>query len=157
MSTAPVVSAPAAPAPAAPKLNKVESFFSKFGNVIKNIANVAANLGEQSEMTIDPLLPPAYQAGFLKLVNSAAAQVAAADAKYTIIGQANVPFTVKVAEAVAVGGEGVLAIAAQNNLAIVGNLNQFFSAASILASSINTSNLTAPPAPPAASPAVPVS
>jgi hypothetical protein len=135
--------------PAAPAVPQIQSFFTKFGEVLKNIFNVGANVGVDTETTIDPLLPPAYQASYLKLVNAAATQVAAADAKYALIGASSVPFAVKVAEAVAVGGEGVLAIAAQEGLTITTDLPTFFSAAATIAQSLNTATLTAAPIAPA--------
>lgn len=131
--------------------NGVETFFSKFGNVLKTIFNVSANIAEDTEPTIDSLLPVAYQAAYAKLVNAAATQVAAADAKYAAIGASNVSFATKVAEAVAVGGEGVLAIAAQEGLTITTNLTTFFSAATTLTQSLSAVSLTAAPVVPAAS------
>src|SRR5271156_2231566 len=123
--------------------NGFESFFSKFGNVLKTVFNVAANVAVDTEPTVEPLIPTAYQAGFATLVSAAAKQVAAADAKYALIAGSNVSFAQKVAEAVAVGGEGVLAIAAQEGLSINTNLTTFFSAATTIAQSLTTTSLTA--------------
>lgn len=156
MASTPVVTEPTVePTTATPAATtetaaqKVENFFTKFGTVLKNIVNVGVNVAEETEPTIDPLLPAAYQAGYLALINAAATQVAAADAKYALIGASNVSFATKVAEAVAVGGEGVLAIAAQNNLAISSNLTTFFSAAATLSQSLNVATLTQAPTVPA--------
>lgn len=154
--TEPLETVPVAPTTAAPvattetKTQKVENFFTKFGDVLKTIFNVAANTAVDTETTIEPLLPSAYQAGYIKLVNAAAQQVAAADAKYTAIGASNVSFAVKVAEAVAVGGEGVLAIAAQCGLTITTDLPTFFSAAATVAQSLDTATLTQAPVAPTA-------
>lgn len=141
MSTAPVTPAPS-------KLNGFESFFTKFGTVLKDIANVAVNIGEQEAAVIEPLLPPTIAAGLAKVLSAAATQVAAADAKYAAIGQSNVPYAVKVAEAVAVGGEGILALATQAGLTIAsGQLSQFIGAAGTIASTINLTGLTNAPVP----------
>jgi len=140
--------------PVAKKENKFESFLSKFGNVLKNIANVAVNVGEQEEAVIDPLLPPAAAAELNKIISAAASQVAAADVKYAAIGQSDVPYAVKVAEAVAVGGEGILALAAQNGFTIAeGQLSTFVAAAGQIASTINFTGLTnTPVVPPTTTP-----
>jgi hypothetical protein len=125
--------------------NGFESFFTKFGSALKTVFNVSANVAVDTETQIEPLLPSAYQAGYVKLVNAAAQQVAAADAKYAAIGASNVSFAVKVAEAVAVGGEGILAIAAQEGLTINTNLATFFSAATTITQSLTATSLTAAP------------
>lgn len=144
MATAPITIAPAKP-------NAFESFLSKFGTVLKNIANVAVNAGEQEAAVIEPLLPPAAANGLAKVLSAAASQVAAADAKYAAIGQSNVPYAVKVAEAVAVGGEGILALAAQAGLTIAsGQLSTFIGAAGTIASTLNFTGLTNTPVVPAA-------
>lgn len=133
------------PAPA-PKENKFESFLSKFGTFIKDFANVAVNVGEQELPVIVQLLPPAASAGVVALMNYAATQVAAVDAKYAAIGSSNIPFAAKVAEAVAVGGVGALAIAAQAGLKIdESNLNLLFSAAGQAASVLNFTGVTSTP------------
>lgn len=142
MSTTPT------PVPATPKPNKFESFLTKFGEILKNIANVAVNVAEAEAPVIEPLLPPAAEAGFVKILTAAATQVAAADAKYAAIGASDVPFSVKVAEAVAVGGIGVLAIAAQAGYTVAdGQLVTLFSAAGQAASVLNFTGLTNAPSP----------
>lgn len=135
----------------APKANKVESFFTKFGDVLKDIFNAGANALQETEPSVVKVLPPALQAGYIKLVNAAVAQVAQADAKYAQIGASDVPFAVKVAEAVAVGGDGVLAIAAQEGLVITTDLPTFFTAATQIAQSLNLATITEAPTPAAAS------
>lgn len=138
MSTAPVVKETTT--------QKVESFFSKFGDTLKTIFNVATNVAVEELPAVQPLLPPAIYSQVAAAVNLAAQQVAAADAKYAAIGSSAVPYGVKVAEAVAVGGEGVLALLAQNGLLLTGHLFDFFAAAGTIASSLNLVNITAPPA-----------
>jgi hypothetical protein len=147
MSTAPV------PVPAAPKPNKFESFLTKFGDILKNIGNVAVNVAEQEAPVVLPLIPPAAQPGFLKILSFAATQVAAVDAKYAAIGASDVPFSVKVAEAVAVGGVGALAIAAQAGFTVAdGQLATLFSAAGQAASVLNFGGLTDAPTVPTPAP-----
>ncbi|MGC1784467.1 MAG: hypothetical protein WA708_18225 [Acidobacteriaceae bacterium] len=147
MSTQSVTTVPAAPVK---KENAFESFFTKFGDALKDIANVAVNVGEQEAAVIEPLLPPTAAAGFAKILSAAAAQVAAADAKYAAIGDSNVPYAVKVAEAVAVGGEGVLAIAAQEGFTVAqGEVSTLMSAAGTIASTLNFTGLTEAPVVPA--------
>lgn len=149
------MSTAATPAPTPVKetgQQKFESFMTKFGDVLKNIANVGVNIAEEAAPSIEALLPPVYAASFAKILSAAASQVAAVDVKYTAIGASTVPYAVKVAEAVAVGGEGVLAIAAQAGFTLNStNLLSFFSAAGTIAGSLNLANITATPVvPPAA-------
>lgn len=131
-------------------LQKFENFFEKFGHDLEVGFNVAENIALQELPVIAPLLPPATYNKVATFVNAAAQQVAAVDQKYAAIGKSNVPFAVKVAEAVAVGGSAVIALAAEAGLQIV-NVSQFFTAASQLAQSLNLQNVTAPPTPPVAS------
>lgn len=143
MSTAPVTTAP--------KENKFESFLTKFGKDIENISNAAVNIATEELPVIDPLLPAAVAATVNAVVGFAAQQVAAVDAKYTAIGKSDVPFAVKVAEAVGVGGLGAIAIAAKGGLALdTAQLSQFFSGAAQIAAALNLTNITAAPTVPAA-------
>lgn len=131
--------------------NKFESFLSKFGNILKNIGNAATNIAVEELPVIDPLIPPALAAELTKVVTFAAQQVAAVDAKYAAIAGSNVPYAVKVAEAVAAGGTGAIAIAAQAGFLLPQeNLGLFFSGAGQIAAALNLSNITAPPVPAAA-------
>lgn len=136
------MSTPATPA----KPNAFESFLTKFGDALKNIGNAATNIAVEELPVIDPLLPPALASEVNAVVGYAAQQVAAADAKYAAIGSSNVPYAVKVAEAVAVGGAGAIAIAAKGGLTLdAGQLGTFFAAAGQIAAALNLSNLTATP------------
>lgn len=147
MSTVPVT-----PAPAETAQQKFQSFLTNFGKVLENIANGVVNVAEQEAPVIAPLLPPMIGQQLTTVLSAAAAQVAAADAKYAQIGASDVPFGVKVAEAVAVGGAGVIAIAAQAGLSISATgLPAFFGAAYQIASVLNLKNITAAPTPPASS------
>jgi hypothetical protein len=148
MSTAPIV--PVVPAKQTQQ-QKFESFWTNFGAILKNIANAAVNIAQEEAPIIEPLLPPAIGAALAKVLSAAATQVGYADAKYAAIEGSDVPFGVKVAEAVAVGGAGVLAIAAVAGLEISSTqLPQFFGAAFQIASVLNLANITAAPAAPAA-------
>lgn len=148
----PVNPAPiATPAPAKETAGqKIESFFTKFGQAIEKLANAAVNVAEEELPAVQPLLPPSLYSKVSTMVAVAAQQVAAADAKYAAIGSSNVPYGVKVAEAVAVGGTAVLALAAQAGLQIV-DMNAFFAAAGQMAGALNLSGVTGAPKPPAAS------
>lgn len=146
MSTAPVVPVAPAPVVAAPKENKFESFLTKFGDVLKNISNAAVNVAVEELPVIDSLLPPSVASTVNDVVSFAAQQVASIDAKYTAIGQSSAPFAVKVAEAVAVGGMGAVAIAAKGGLTLdTAQLGQFFSAAAQITAALNLTNITAAP------------
>jgi hypothetical protein len=149
-SPAPASPAPTAPAPAKETAGqKIENFFSKFGQAIEKLANAAVNVAEQELPAIKPLLPPNLYSKIATMTAAAAQQVAAADAKYAAIGQSNVPYATKVAEAVAVGGTAVVALAAEAGLQIT-DLTGFFSAAGQMAQSLNLSGITAAPKPVAA-------
>ncbi len=129
-----------------PVPNKFESFLEKFGHDLENIGNASVNIAVEELPVVDPMLPPALAAELNKVVTFAAQQVAAVDAKYSAIGKSTVPFAVKVAEAVAVGGAGAIAIAAQAGFTLpAANLGMFFSGAGQIASSLNLTNITAPP------------
>lgn len=144
-----MATAPATPSPAP---NQFESFLTNFGKALENIANAAVNIAQQEAPVITPLLPPAIGAQFTTVLSAAAQQVAAADAKYAALGQSDVPFGVKVAEAIAIGGGGVLAIAAQAGLVISeGGLTTLFTAAYNAASVLNLKSITSAPATPPAS------
>ena len=133
------------------KENKFESFFTKFGHVLEDIGNGATNIAVEELPDVEPLLPPALGSAVAKVVTFAAQQVAAVDAKYAAIGASDVSYGVKVAEAVAVGGVGAIAIAAQAGFTLPeSQLGVFFSGAGQIASALNLSNITESPAPPAA-------
>jgi hypothetical protein len=68
------------------------------------------------------------------------------DAKYAAIGASNVTFAQKVAEAVATGGVGALAIAAEEGVMITGTVNSIFAASATIASSLNLSGIADAPA-----------
>lgn len=134
-----------------PAPSKFVSFMTKFGDILRDIGNIAVNIGEQEAPVIEEVLPPAFAASYAKILSAAAAQVAAADARYAAIGASNVPFGVKIAEAVAIGGGGVIAIAAQAGLVVgEGQIVPLFNAAAQFASSLNLANVTETPKPPAA-------
>jgi hypothetical protein len=141
MATAPVT--PAIPVETAQQ--KIDSFFTKFGDVLRNVFNAGANIAIETLPAIEPLIPVAYQPTVVALVTAAVQQVAAADAKYAAIGASTVPMGVKIAEAVAVGGTGILAIAAQGGLKITTDLPTFFAAATTIAQSLNLATLTTAP------------
>jgi hypothetical protein len=149
MSTAPVTTAPVKET----ATQKVESFFTKFGEILKDIPNVIVNVAEEEETPILSILPSNLQPGVAKLISFAAAQVAAVDAKYAAIGASNVSFAQKVAEAVATGGVGALAIAAEEGVMITGTVNSIFAASATITSSLNLSGITAAPTVPAPTPA----
>jgi hypothetical protein len=140
MSTAPVTPAPAE--------NKFESFLTKFGHDLEAIGNAGVNIAVEELPSVAPMLPPALGKELTTVVTFAAQQVAAVDAKYTAIGNSNVPFGVKVAEAVATGGMGAIALAAQAGFTLpTANLGLFFAGAGQIASSLNLTNVTAAPVP----------
>lgn len=147
MSTTPTPT----PAPHQTGVQKFESFFTNFGKILRSIQNAATNILEQEEPNIDTLIPPAMAANLHLLVVAAATQVAAADAKYDQIGQSTAPYGVKVAEAVAIGGGTVLALAAKLGFTLPqAQLGNFFAAAGQIAASLNLTNVTGTPTPPAA-------
>lgn len=123
---------------------KVEAAFTKVGHFFEDITNIAVNTAEETEPQVLPLLPSAFQPEYTALLNFAATGVASIDAKYAAIGKSNVPFAVKVVEAVATFGQGALAIAAQAGVT-VGNLNTLFASAATIAQNLNVTTLTAAP------------
>lgn len=156
VSAAPVAAPKAATTPAAPQettAQKIQSFFTNFGKDIEATVNGIVNVAVEEQTPVLSLLPANLQPGVAQLINYAAAQVAAVDAKYAAIGASNVPFAQKVAEAVATGGIGALAIAAQAGVSVTGTLNNVFSASAIIASSLNLSTITQAPVVPPAAPA----
>jgi hypothetical protein len=151
MSTAPVTID--APAPKETAAQRVKSFFTEFGDIVKDTVNVVTNVAVEEETPILSLVPVNLQPGVANLINFCAAQVAAVDAKYAAIGASNVPFAQKVAEAVATAGAGALAIAAAGGVTITGTVNDIFAASATIASSLNLSTITQAPAAPPAAPA----
>jgi uncharacterized protein YjaG (DUF416 family) len=148
MSTTPT------PVPAPVKesgIQKFESFFTKFGKILRGIENATVNIAEQQEVNIDQIIPPAQAQNLHILIAAAAAQVAAADAKYDQLGKTDVPYAVKVAEAVAVSGGTFLVVAAKLGFAIPqAQLGTFFGAAGQIAGSLNLTNITQTPTVPTA-------
>lgn len=146
MSTAPVVVKPE---------NKFESFLSKFGSDLEKFSNAAINVTVEELPVIDSPLPASVAATVNAVVSFAAGQVAAADSRYRIISASTVPFAVKVAEAVAVGGIGAIAIAAKGGLTLdTAQLAQFFNAAVAITSALNLTNVTADPVVPTPPPPI---
>jgi hypothetical protein len=140
-----------APVVKATPVQKFESFFTKFGKVLRDIENAVVNIAEQQEVNIDQIIPPAQAQNLHILISAAAAQVAAADAKYDALGKTDVPYAVKVAEAVAVSGGTFLVVAAKLGFAIPqAQLGTFFGAAGQIAGSLNFTDITKTPTVPAA-------
>lgn len=129
-----------------PTENKFESFLSKFGADIMKFSNAAVNVAVEELPAIDPLLPASVATTVNEVVSFAAQQVAAVDAKYAAIGNSSASFGVKVAEAVAVGGLGAIAIAAKGGLTLdTAQLAQFFTGAAQVGAALNLTNVTAAP------------
>lgn len=131
-------------------LQKIESFFDHIGAGIEKFNNAVLNIANEEAPVIEPLLPASAAAALSEFLPAATTLLASVDAKYTALGQSTASWPVKVAEAIAIGGTGLVAILAKGGVTITtGQLPTILTSVGTLASNLNLATITNAPVAPA--------
>lgn len=147
-------SATPSPSPAKETVGqKIENFFNKLAHIGQAVENAAVNIEVHNQAALSKYLPPAVADPINAAFNRAASTFAAMVATEQKIGAEPIPYAEKVALIVAIQGQQIAADLAAAGVSVAQDTLTTVVSAATAVGSLNLTNVTATPTPPAAAPA----